>query len=184
MNQDCLGAIPSFGLDYFKRIFRVSRFSYDAIPNYLCSNVSFFQEGFDVTHHRRVSSDAKILISLKYFAYGCSINFFFMITFKLENLRQYFVTLNGDNGYILFICNTNSDDTPLFWIFRSWIICHGVQWTSENSSLPCRKLQGPQIGLPQTLPITSMTNNLLFVRWRHRWFTCYYTPRTMHWHEH
>jgi hypothetical protein len=76
MNQDYLGAIPSFGLDDFKHIFRVLRSSYDAIRNYLCSNVSFYQEGFDVTHRRRVSSDAKILISLKYLAYGCSINSF------------------------------------------------------------------------------------------------------------
>ncbi len=31
--QDYLGAIPSFGLDDFKHIFRVSRSSYDAIQN-------------------------------------------------------------------------------------------------------------------------------------------------------
>jgi hypothetical protein len=33
MNQDYLGAIPSFGLDDFKHIFRVLRSSYDAIQN-------------------------------------------------------------------------------------------------------------------------------------------------------
>jgi len=38
--------------------------------------VPFFRDGVDVTHHQRVCTDAKILISLKYLAYGCSVNAF------------------------------------------------------------------------------------------------------------
>jgi len=76
INRDYLGSIRSFGLDDFKRIFRVSRTSYDSIRNFLCENAPFFADGFDVTHRQWVSSDAKILISLKYLAYGCSINSF------------------------------------------------------------------------------------------------------------
>jgi hypothetical protein len=74
--QDYLCAIPAFSLDDFKCIFQVSQSSYDSIHNYLCGMVPFFCDGLDVTHHRRVTTDAKILISLKYLAYGCSINAF------------------------------------------------------------------------------------------------------------
>jgi hypothetical protein len=47
--QDYLCAIPAFSLDDFKRIFRVSRSSYDSIRNYLCGMVPFFHDGLDVT---------------------------------------------------------------------------------------------------------------------------------------
>jgi hypothetical protein len=42
MNHNYLGAIPSFGLDDFTPILRVSRSSYDSIQKYLCENVSLF----------------------------------------------------------------------------------------------------------------------------------------------
>jgi hypothetical protein len=74
--QGYLCAIPAFSLDDFKHIFWLSRSTYDSIRNYLCGMVLFFHDGLDVTHHRGVCTDAKILISLKYLAYGCSINAF------------------------------------------------------------------------------------------------------------
>jgi len=74
--QDYLGVHPTFGLDDFKRIFRVSRSSYDVLKSFLCEDDKFFVDGFDITGRRRVSVDAKILISLKYLAYGCSVNAF------------------------------------------------------------------------------------------------------------
>jgi hypothetical protein len=71
-----LCTIPAFSLDDFKRIFRVSCSTYDSIRNYLCGMIPFFHDGLDVTHRRRVCTDAKKKISLKYLAYGCSINAF------------------------------------------------------------------------------------------------------------
>ena len=76
IQQDYLGANPIFGLDDFKRIFRVSRSSYDALKSFLCLDDKFFIDGTDITGRRRVSVDAKILISLKYLAYGSSVNSF------------------------------------------------------------------------------------------------------------
>ncbi len=76
IEQDYLGALPSFGIDDFKRIFRVSRANYDRLSNYLCATQPFFSDGFEITNRERISSDAKILISLKYLAYGCSVNAF------------------------------------------------------------------------------------------------------------
>ena len=76
IRQDYLGECPKFGLDDFKRIFRVSRTSYDALKSLICQENKFFVDGFDITGRRRVSVDAKILISLKYLAYGCSVNAF------------------------------------------------------------------------------------------------------------
>jgi hypothetical protein len=35
-----------------------------------------FYDGFEITNRQRISTDAKILISLKYLAYGCSVNAF------------------------------------------------------------------------------------------------------------
>jgi hypothetical protein len=74
--QDYLCTIPAFSLDDVKRIFWVSRSSCESIRSYLSDMVPFFHDGVDVTHRRRVSTDAKILVSLKYLAYGCSINAF------------------------------------------------------------------------------------------------------------
>jgi len=76
IRQDYLGECPKFGLADFKRIFRVSRTSYDALKSLICQEDKFFVDGFDITGLRRVSVDAKILISLKYLAYGCSVNAF------------------------------------------------------------------------------------------------------------
>jgi hypothetical protein len=55
---------------------RVSRSSYEAIKSYLCEVNYFFRDGSDITGRKRVSTDAKILISVKYLAYGCSVNAF------------------------------------------------------------------------------------------------------------
>jgi len=76
IRQDYLGECPKFGLADFKRIFRVSRTSYDALKSLICQEDKFFVDGFDITGRKRVSVDAKILISLKYLAYGCSVNAF------------------------------------------------------------------------------------------------------------
>jgi len=74
--QDYLGPSPSFGVDDFKRIFRVSRSSYEDLKSFLCERLHFFREGLDVTRRVRVGTDAKLLIALKYLAYGCSVNSF------------------------------------------------------------------------------------------------------------
>jgi nucleoside permease NupC len=42
----------------------------------VCSANSFFQDCIEVTKQKMISIDAKILISLKYLAYGCSVNAF------------------------------------------------------------------------------------------------------------
>ena len=76
IEQDYLGSSPTFGIDDFKRIFRVSRTSYEVIKRCVCEADLFFCDGFDITGRRRVITDAKILISLKYLAYGCSVNAF------------------------------------------------------------------------------------------------------------
>jgi hypothetical protein len=54
----------------------MSRANYDNLRNYLSSTQPFFSDGYDVTNRERISTDAKILISLKYLAYGCSVNAF------------------------------------------------------------------------------------------------------------
>jgi len=48
--QDYLCAVHAFSLDDFKRIFRVSRSTYESLRNYLCAMVPFFRDGVDVTH--------------------------------------------------------------------------------------------------------------------------------------
>jgi len=74
--DDYLGDLPRFSLDDFKRFFRISRHRYEEIRSYLCRTDSFFQAGYDAYKRQKVSADAKILITLKYLAYGCSINSF------------------------------------------------------------------------------------------------------------
>ena len=74
--DDYLGDLPRFSLDDFKRIFRISCHRYEEIRSYLCRTDSFFQAGYDAYKRQKVSADAKILITLKYLAYGCSINSF------------------------------------------------------------------------------------------------------------
>jgi len=74
--DDYLGDLPRFSLEDFKRIFRISRHCYEEIRSYLCRTDSFFQAGYDAYKRQKVSADAKILITLKYLAYGCSINSF------------------------------------------------------------------------------------------------------------
>jgi hypothetical protein len=73
---DYLGEAPKFALDDFKRIFRVSRSSYDNIRNYLGRTDNFFRDGYDSVQREKISVDSKILMALKYLAYGCSVNSF------------------------------------------------------------------------------------------------------------
>jgi hypothetical protein len=65
-----------FGLDDFKRIVRMSRSFYNELCNHLCQVQLFFRDGVEVTNREKISTDAKILIALKYLAYGCSVNCF------------------------------------------------------------------------------------------------------------
>lgn len=74
--DDYLGAHPSFGPEDFKRMFRVSRGTYERIRVVLCRIDPFFRDGIDVTKRKKISCDAKILIALKYLSYGCSVNAF------------------------------------------------------------------------------------------------------------
>jgi len=73
---DYLGSLPRFSPDDFKRIFRVSRSSYQELRNILCTENVFFRERVDAANREPISTDAKILISLKYLAYGTSVNAF------------------------------------------------------------------------------------------------------------
>jgi hypothetical protein len=74
--SDYLGESPKFALDDFKRIFRVSRSTYDNIRNYLGRTDIFFQDGYDSVQKEKISVDSMILMALKYLAYGCSVNSF------------------------------------------------------------------------------------------------------------
>jgi hypothetical protein len=74
--DDYLGAHPSFGPEDFKRMFRVSRATYEQLRQVLCREDVFFRDGVDVTKRNKISCDAKILIALKYLSYGCSVNSF------------------------------------------------------------------------------------------------------------
>lgn len=76
INMDYLGPHPTFGPDDFQRIFRVSRTTYDRLHNYLCEMQPFFRDGIDATKREKISSHAKILIGLKYLAYGTTVNAF------------------------------------------------------------------------------------------------------------
>jgi hypothetical protein len=46
------------------------------IRNHLCQSTPFFQDGYDAAKQRKISTDAKILIALKFLAYGSSVNAF------------------------------------------------------------------------------------------------------------
>jgi len=76
IQQDYLGCQPTFGPDDFRRMFRVSRTNYDEIRRYLSGVNSFFRDGRQVTNQMKISTDGKILMALKYLAYGCSVNAF------------------------------------------------------------------------------------------------------------
>jgi hypothetical protein len=76
IQQDYLGEDPSFGPDDFKRMFRVSRATYDRIWNYLSRVQSFFRDGKQVKNRMKISADGKVMMALKYLAYGCSVNAF------------------------------------------------------------------------------------------------------------
>jgi len=76
IQQDYLGEHPTFGPDDFKRMFRVSRATYDSIRSYLSGVQSFFRDGKQVTNRMKISADGKVMMALKYLAYGCSVNAF------------------------------------------------------------------------------------------------------------
>jgi hypothetical protein len=73
---DYFGELPRFSPDDFKRIFRISRSRYHELRNILCAGNVFFRERVDATYREAISTDAKMLISLKYLAYGTSVNDF------------------------------------------------------------------------------------------------------------
>ena len=74
--KDYLGPAPTFSLDEFKRIFRISRSTYNDLRNQLCAHDPFFRDGFDNSKRQKISTDAKILIALKWLAYGASVDAF------------------------------------------------------------------------------------------------------------
>jgi hypothetical protein len=73
---DYLGILPRFCLDDFKRIFRVSRSTYEELKNIVCATNVFFRERLDAANRLSISTDAKLLIALKYLAYGTCVNAF------------------------------------------------------------------------------------------------------------
>ncbi len=74
IQEGYLGAVPRFNQDDFKRMFRVSRQNYEKIRNILCQSDCFFSDTYDARKHCSISIDAKIMILLKYLAYGTAIN--------------------------------------------------------------------------------------------------------------
>jgi hypothetical protein len=60
IRDDYLGANPSFGVEDFKRIFCISRTTYERIRQQLCNMDPFFRDGMDVTKREKNSADAKI----------------------------------------------------------------------------------------------------------------------------
>ncbi len=76
IEEDYLGAVPRFCNDDFKRMFRISRANYDRLRAVLCAADPFFRDRYDATKRMSISIDAKILIALKYMAYGTAINAF------------------------------------------------------------------------------------------------------------
>jgi hypothetical protein len=76
IQEDYLRAVPRFNQDDFKRMFRVSRQNYEKIRSILCQSDCFFSDTYDARKRRSISIDAKIMILLKYMAYGTAINSF------------------------------------------------------------------------------------------------------------
>jgi hypothetical protein len=74
--DDYLGPVPKFNKDGFKCMFCVTRRIYDMIHAKLCLSDPFFRDLFDARRWRSISSDAKILMALKYISYGAAINAF------------------------------------------------------------------------------------------------------------
>ena len=75
IQSDYLSPTATF-VDDFKRIFRITRGAYDVVRNFLLRDDYFFRESFDCCGVKSISPDAKILIALKYLAYGVSVNAF------------------------------------------------------------------------------------------------------------
>jgi hypothetical protein len=57
-------------------MFIVSCATYDSIRSYLSGVQSFFRDGKQVTNQMKISADGKVMMALKYLAYGCSVNAF------------------------------------------------------------------------------------------------------------
>jgi hypothetical protein len=74
--EDYLGPIPRFNQDSFQRIFHVSQKNYDQIRQLVCVHNSFFHDSIDCTLQHSICVDAKVLVALKYLAYGTAINAF------------------------------------------------------------------------------------------------------------
>jgi hypothetical protein len=74
--DDYLGEMPKFTEDGFKRMFRISRQNYEMIRMKLCLLDPFFRPSVDCRRRESISTDAKILVALKYLAYGSAINAF------------------------------------------------------------------------------------------------------------
>jgi len=72
--DDYLGPMPNFNDDGFKRMFRVSRRTYELIRAKLCLVDLFLRDSYDAKRQASISVDAKILIALKYVSYGTAIN--------------------------------------------------------------------------------------------------------------
>lgn len=75
-------------LKTLKRIFRVSRSTYDDLKNIVCAMDVFFRERLDAANRISISTDAKLLIALKYLAYGTSVNAC-CDYFKWERVQQW-----------------------------------------------------------------------------------------------
>ena len=75
IQSDYLGPNSTF-CDDFHRIFRITRLIYNRIKNLCMREDPFFRDGADCCGTVSHSVDAKLLIALKYLAYGVSVNCF------------------------------------------------------------------------------------------------------------
>ena len=78
IQRDYLGPNPIFDDKQFQRMFRITKGVYNVIKNEAVQFSPFFSDTirFDAVGKAPIATDAKILIALKYLAYGKSLNAF------------------------------------------------------------------------------------------------------------
>lgn len=76
--KDYLGPVPLFDDKQFQRIFRISKDVYNVMKRECALNNKFFcdEVRLDAAGKKNITIDAKLLIALKFLAYGCSVNTF------------------------------------------------------------------------------------------------------------
>ena len=100
------------------------------VPYILCQSDSFFQDTYDAPKRQSISIDTKIMISLKYMAYGTAINAFrdyFQMGESTSRLcLKHFVTgvLGSDEIRNKYFKNTFLAGAK--WVEKMQHVAHGV----------------------------------------------------------